>query len=170
MVRCYFRHMFRSTLSSICTVVLLSSCGSQKPATVHDTVFGSSSDPVFFSLERTPCFGKCPAYTVVIHADGTARYTGRSNAPREGEFTGTVDKAIMQALFDRASSIGFFGFQDKYDAPVTDIPSTIIRMNADGKDKKVVGRVKTPPAFKPFAAFADSLMAPVAWTKVAEVK
>ena len=132
--------------------------------------FGSAEDSTFFSLERTPCFGKCPAYTVTIMADGTARYTGRSNAPREGEFTGTVDKATMQALFDRAASIGFFGFEDKYDSQVTDIPSTIIRMNADGKDKKVVGRVKTPPAFKPFAAFADSLLAPVVWTKVAEVK
>ena len=170
MVCRYFRHMLRSTLSSICTVLLLSSCDSQKPAAVPGTVFGSSSDPVFFSMERTPCFGKCPAYTVTIKADGSARYTGRSNAPREGEFTGTVDRATMQALFDRASSIGFFSYQDKYDSQVTDIPSTIIRLNADGKDKKVVGRVKTPPAFKPFAAYADSLLAPVPWTKVAEVK
>lgn len=170
MVRRYFRHMLRSILSSISTLLLLSSCGSQKPVAGSGTVFGSEKDAVFFSLERTPCFGKCPAYTVVIHADGSARYTGRSNAPREGEFTGTVDKTTMQALFDRASSIGFFGFEDKYDAQVTDIPSTIIRMNADGKDKKVVGRVKTPPAFKPFAVFADSLLAPVVWTKVAETK
>jgi hypothetical protein len=158
-------------LFSALMVMSIASCGSQQPAaSASGTAFGSKTDSVFFSLQRTPCFGKCQAYTVTIMADGTAHYTGRSNAPREGEFTGKVDKAAMQALYDRASSIGFFGYLDKYDGQVTDLPSTIIRVNADGKDKKVLGRVKTPPAFKPFAAFADSLLAPLQWTKVAETK
>lgn len=149
---------------------LLVSCHSQQPASSGATTFGSAADKLFFSLQRTPCFGKCPAYTVEIDADGSARYTGRSNAPREGEFTGQVEKAAMQALYDRASSIGFFGFQDKYDGQVTDLPSTIIRVNANGQDKKVVGRVKTPLAFRPFAEFADSLMGRVSWTKVEGTK
>ncbi len=158
-------------LFSALIMMSIASCGSQQPAaSASGTVFGSQTDSVFFSLQRTPCFGKCPAYTVTILADGSAHYTGRSNAPREGDFTGKVDKTVMQALYDRASTIGFFGYQDKYDGQVTDLPSTIIRVNADGKDKKVLGRVKSPAAFKPFAAFADSLLAPVVWTKVLEVK
>lgn len=140
------------------------SCHSQQPAPSAQTSFGSAKDSTFFSLERTPCFGRCPAYTVTIAADGSARYVGRSNAPREGEFTGQVDKATMQAILDRARSIGFFGYAEKYDGQVTDIPSTIIRVNADGQDKKVVGRMKTPPGFKPFAAYADSLLGSVRWS------
>jgi hypothetical protein len=163
--------MLHKFLFSALIVLSVASCGSQQTtASASGTEFGSKSDSVFFSLQRTPCFGKCPAYTVTILADGSAHYTGRSNAPREGEFTGRVDKALMQALYDRASSIGFFGFQDKYDGQVTDLPSTIIRVNASGKDKKVVGRVKTPPAFKPFASYADSLLASVEWTLVAPDK
>ena len=157
------------TLLPLAMIGLLASCHSQQPATAG-TTFGSASDKLFFSLQRTPCFGTCPAYTVEIDADGSARYTGRSNAPREGDFTGQVDKSTMQALFDRASSIGFFGFQDKYDGPVTDLPSTIIRVNANGQDKKVVGRVKTPLTFRPFAEFADSLLEAVTWTKVGDTK
>ncbi|MBP7514226.1 MAG: hypothetical protein KA791_06750 [Flavobacteriales bacterium] len=149
---------------------ILTSCHSQQTTSLGSTTFGSKSDSVFFSLQRTPCFGKCPAYTVRIDADGSAHYTGRSHAPREGEFIGRVDKATMQALYDRASAIGFFAFQDKYDGPVTDLPSTIIRVNANGTDKKVVGRVDTPRAFKPFAAFADSLLGHVQWEKVADPK
>ena len=163
--------MTHKLLFSALIVMSMASCSSQQPAaTPSGTVFGSKSDSVFFSLQRTPCFGKCPAYTVRIDADGSAHYTGRSNAPREGEFSGRVDKATMQALYDRASAIGFFAFQDKYDGPVTDLPSTIIRVNANGADKKVVGRVDTPRAFKPFAAFADSLLGQVQWEKVAEPK
>ena len=167
----YFRRMRMMSIPVIVSALFISSCSSQQPATpATSTVFGSKTDSVFFSLQRTPCFGTCQAYTVTILADGHAHYTGRSNAPREGDHTGHVDKATMQALYDRASSIGFFDFQDKYDGPVTDLPSLIIRINAAGKDKKVVGRVKTPPAFKPFAAYADSLLAPVQWTKVAPEK
>ncbi len=143
-------------------------CSGQRPtgAGAHSR-FGSDADSTFFSLERTPCFGKCPAYTVIINADGSARYVGRSNAPRQGTYTGRVDSGIMQLLLERAKAISFFDLAEKYDGQVTDLPSTIIRVNADGRDKKVFGRYKTPPAFKPFAAFADSLLLPVQWTQVA---
>ncbi len=156
-----------TNLSSICALLLVASCGSQKSASVPEPVFGSDTDSLFFSLERTPCFGKCPAYFVTIKSDGSAIYKGRSYAPRQGTYIGTVDKASMQLLLDRAKAIGFFDFAEKYDGQVTDLPSTILRLNADGHDKKVFGRYKTPPAFKPFAAFADSLLLPVQWTQVA---
>lgn len=146
----------------------LVACNGQKPTAAGvSSRFGSDADSLFFSLERTPCFGKCAAYTVTINADGSARYVGRSNAPRQGTCTGTVDKASMQLLLDRAKAIGFFDFAEKYDGQVTDLPSTIIRVNADGRDRKVFGRYKTPPAFKPFAAYADSLLQSVQWTQVA---
>jgi hypothetical protein len=133
-------------------------------------VFGSDADPVFFSIERTPCFGKCPAYMITVQRDGSATYVGRSNAEREGTYTGKVDQTTMVKLFDKANAVGFFDMQDKYDGPITDIPSTIIRLNANGRDKKVHGRYKTPPSFKPFAQFADSLLLPVTWTKVSDEK
>jgi hypothetical protein len=145
------------------------SCSSQK-STQDQPVFGSDADPVFFSIERTPCFGKCPAYTITIQRDGGATYVGRSNVDREGTYTSKVDNVMMVKLFDKANAIGFFDMQDKYDGPITDIPSTIIRMSANGRDKKVVGRYKTPSSFKPFAQFADSLLLPLEWTKVNEEK
>lgn len=167
----YIRPMHACLPAFVLPALALISCGSQRSSTpASGTGFGSKTDSVFFSLQRTPCFGTCPAYSVEIRSDGSAHYSGRSHAPRVGEFNGTVDRAAMQALVDRAQAIGFFSFQDKYDGPVTDLPSTIIRVNANGKDKKVVGRVKTPPAFKPFADYADSLLAQVRWEQVAETK
>lgn len=29
------------------------------------------------TLARTPCFGKCPVYSVTVHADGSVEYDGR---------------------------------------------------------------------------------------------
>lgn len=127
--------------------------------------FGSASDSLFFSLERTPCFGKCAAYLVTIDKNGHVKWVGRSNTDHIGPWSAELDFVTMEKLLIRAKEIGFFGFENKYDGQVTDLPSTIIRVNADGQDKKVFGRYKTPPAFKPFAAFADSLIAPLKWSK-----
>lgn len=125
-----------------------------------------AGDSLFFALDRTPCFGRCPTYKVRIYEGGSATYEGIRSVEREGRFTGRVDRALMDALYARATAIGFFDMQDRYDAQVTDLPSTIIRVKANGQDKQVVGRVGTPPAFKAFATYADSLLNTVDWVKV----
>lgn len=126
-------------------------------------------DSVFFSLERTPCFGTCPTFKITIMQDGSAVYEGRRFAPREGRYTGQVDDATMQALLEEAKARGFFAMDDVYDRPVTDLPSVIIRVNAEGRDKQVIGRVGPPQAFKNFTQRAEELLAPIAWTKTGDL-
>lgn len=124
------------------------------------------ADSLFFSMERTPCFGTCKAYRIEIFRSGFATYEGRSNMEKQGKHTARVDQATMLALYNKAEAAGFFGMQDKYDANVTDLPSTFVRVVAAGKDKKVMGRVGQPAAFKAFAAFADELLLPLPWEPV----
>ncbi len=127
-------------------------------------------DSVFFSLERTPCFGTCPTFKITIFQDGSAMYEGRRFAPREGRYTGRVDAATMKALKEEAEARGFYAMDDVYDKPVTDLPSVIIRMNADGKDKQVIGRVGPPQAFKNFTQRAEEILDKIEWTKVGELR
>ena len=69
----------------------------------------------------------------------------------------------MALLLRKAEEVQFFWMQDKYDSQVTDLPSTIIRVVANANDKKVIGRVGTPAAFKALAAYADELVFPLPW-------
>lgn len=159
-------------LASASLIAVIGACKGQETAASAQGegakhTYGSSKDAVFFSLERTPCFGKCPNYTVTIDRTGRAAYEGKRFAEREGSFTGQVSPDVMARLVERAQEIGFFNFKDVYDGQVTDLPSTIIRVNADGKDKTVKGRYQSPAAFKPFAAYADSLLSTVQWAPVA---
>ena len=157
-------------------VALISACNGQKQSMAQDappsdhgtsTVhYASAPDSVFFLLRRTPCFGTCPAYTITILGDGRASYSGNAHVERLGEYTGRVEEAMMQALYERAKEIGFFKLEDRYDGQVTDLPSTIIRVSADGHDKRVVVRVGPPAAFKRYASYADSLLAGVKWMPV----
>ena len=124
------------------------------------------SDSVYFSMQRTPCFGTCPSYKLTILEDGTAYYEGGRFAPREGSYTGKVGADTMEKLWEMAESVGFFSMQDKYDSNVTDLPSTIIRLHGKGKDKRVLARQGTPQTFKNFAESAEELLATVEWTLV----
>lgn len=139
-------------------------------AEVPTTAPGMQRDSVFFSIERTPCFGTCPAYKLTILQDGSAIYEGRRFAAREGRYTGHVDRTTMNALKAAADSLGFFKMEDKYDRPVTDLPSVIIRVHADQGEKQVIGRVGAPEEFKDLTKRAEALLAEVEWTKVGELR
>lgn len=127
-------------------------------------------DSVFFSIERTSCFGTCPAYKLTILQDGSATYLGRRFAEREGRFTGHVDAGTMNALKTAVDSLNFYAMEDKYDRPVTDLPSVIIRVHADHRDKQVIGRVGAPEEFKGLTRLAETLLADVEWTKVGDLR
>lgn len=124
------------------------------------------TDSLFFTLERTPCFGTCKAYRIEVYRSGFVNYEGRRNAEPEGRHTARVSKDVMTALLAKAEEVSFFTMQDKYDAEVTDLPSTIVRVVGNGKDKKVIGRVGQPGSFKSFVAFAEEHLLPLPWKPV----
>src|SRR5580692_12083309 len=41
-------------------------------------------------IERSGCFGTCPAYTFIVRSDGTFLYHGDSYVARKGDYTGTI--------------------------------------------------------------------------------
>ena len=126
----------------------------------------AKADSLFFSIERTPCFGTCKAYRIEVYRSGFALYNGRNNMEKEGPHTALIDAETMDALLKQAEAAGFFGMQDTYDADVTDLPSTTIRVAAGGRDKKVMGRVGQPAAFKTLVGQVEELLLPVPWKPV----
>lgn len=121
---------------------------------------------LFFRLQRTPCFGTCPDYVVTIRRNGEAAYEGGTHALRQGRYQGRFTEDQRKALQARAEALGFFGLADRYDADVTDLPSTIITLEVDGRRKEVLGRLGAPPAFRQLGQYADSLLDQVEWTPV----
>ncbi len=141
----------------------------QAPQQQQEQAQPAVGDSVYFMIERTACYGTCPAYKLTIFQSGEALYEGRRFADREGRFTGRVDAATMQALKDAAEASGFYRLEKEYDMPVTDLPSLIIRLNTGGRDKKVVGRVGTPQSFKDLGQQVEKLLSGVEWTKVGDL-
>lgn len=90
------------------------------------------------SIEHTVCFGSCPIYTVTIAGDGRVTYDGGFHVAFAGRVEEQVDPAAVAALIEQFRAAQFFGLEDRYEAPVTDLPSTVLRLRLGKAEKTVV--------------------------------
>ncbi|MDZ7880581.1 MAG: DUF6438 domain-containing protein [Saprospiraceae bacterium] len=110
------------------------------------------------SLRRSPCFGRCPAYTYELFADGKVAYFGESHVQRLGSYTTKVDAAFMKRVADKALSIKYLALSEKYpigDVAISDVPTvtTYIRIGNDGK--KVANNYDAPKELTAFEEWLD---------------
>jgi len=89
------------------------------------------------SLERLPCFGLCPEDLLVIRADGSAGYEGRRAVPLLGSYVGRLEPRDFRRIARLVQEIHFFRLKDRYDAPVSDLPSRVTRVVGGGTRKSV---------------------------------
>ena len=98
---------------------------------------------VVITIERSRCYGYCPAYSAQIHADGEVVYVGKSDVKEMGERRFKISHEKVQQLIKAFEQVDYFSLKDKYDADengitVTDLPTTTTSICLDGKKKRVV--------------------------------
>lgn len=89
------------------------------------------------TLDRTVCFGTCPDYSVEIHGDGTAFYTGRMFVAVFGRHTMHISPASVRMLFEKFKAARFFAMSDEYRYAITDNPTYTMTIAFDGHHKAV---------------------------------
>ena len=130
-------------------------------------VFSNNQKSPLVKMRKTPCFGKCPYFEVVIFNDGSIKYEGFKFVDKIGLYSSEINQKKVALIEDYIKRIDFFSFDDVYDAKVTDLPSVIIEINLNGKHHKVKGRYKMPEKFKFFTKFIDDILLGVdSWIKV----
>jgi hypothetical protein len=53
----------------------------------------------YLKLERTPCFGKCPTYSVEFLKTGQVIYTGKKNTKMLGDLQGKNEQSSIECFF-----------------------------------------------------------------------
>lgn len=96
------------------------------------------------TLERTTCFGTCPAYTLSIYEDGTVVYEGRQFVKRKGKARSRISKAALDELVREFDRINYFSLDDDYTGAQknckelwTDNPTATTSLNWNGKSKVI---------------------------------
>ena len=95
------------------------------------------------TLERTVCYGTCPAYKLTIFDDGKVVYEGKDFVKQKGKAEGHITKRELEELVREFERINYFSLDDYYvddrNCPEiwTDNPSAITSLNSNGKTKKI---------------------------------
>jgi hypothetical protein len=96
------------------------------------------------TMQRTPCFGMCPVYTVDITADGVVTFNGERFVDVTGISTAAIEPDSAAALIQEMVAGGFFDLADSYaygekvcGSYHTDAPRVTLTLRTRGRVKTV---------------------------------
>ena len=108
---------------------------------------GSLSDAdlktITIHLERTACFGTCPAYSVTIHGDGRVEYNGKSHVKEMGTREGRIETDKIRAIASEFAKIKFWGLDEDswaskcHGRVCTDMATAITELSVTGMTHRV---------------------------------
>ena len=126
-------------------------------------------------LERGPCFGTCPVYSVTLDGSGAILFEGRRFVADTGISTGRVPPARIDSLVAELAAGGYFDFADRYAAGesgceryATDLPSVITEVRAGGRSKRIEhdhGCMEAPEALTALEGRIDSVAGVARWIR-----
>lgn len=91
-------------------------------------------NPLFKSitLQRTPCFGSCPVFSLVIFSDGHVLFDGEHFVSEKGKHSWTIDAETISALNEAIWKHGYFTMIEKAEAvEITCLPTCITTVLMD---------------------------------------
>lgn len=117
-------------------------------------------------IERTRCFGDCPAYTFIVSMDGSFRYVGEYGVEHMGEHTGTVSVGQLNQVMAFIGESGYADFQDTYSASFLDAPTVYSMVVQSGDTKVIENYGNTGPAtLWAIEQLIDSLLETAEWNE-----
>jgi hypothetical protein len=131
---------------------------------IETNVFKQDHGISDIGIERSRCLAGCPAYTLIIRADGSFRYIGEYGVERLGEYTGIVNQGILNQVLAFINEARFFGFEDSYTASFLDGPTTYTMVVKQGKTKVIENYANSGPAtLWAIEQLIDSLLENAEW-------
>jgi hypothetical protein len=92
-------------------------------------------------LQRTVCYGTCPAYSIEIRGDGSVTYIGGSFTLITGKHHEQIPVSTVVSLVDKFRAADYFSLKDRYHWNVTDNPTYTTSIEFDGIKKEVIDYV-----------------------------
>jgi hypothetical protein len=125
------------------------------------------------TLERTPCFGSCPVYSLSITRSGVVRFDGKKFVRRAGPDSAKISTAAVDSLLAEMSKAGYYDFEERYTsgAPAcgryaTDLPSAITSVTDDSRSRRIQhdhGCSDAPPALSRLEGRIDEVAGTARW-------
>ncbi len=122
------------------------------------------------SLERTGCFGKCPAYVFEVWNDGVAIYAGARNVERLGKFEAQASEDLINKIKELGAELGILKMEDGYplnkEKRPADLPVTNVYFNNGDKEHYTVDVMGAPEELTKFERAVDEIMNSMDWKPI----
>ena len=142
----------RNQILIVSSLIGALACSSLKPEKKYE------SSPFKLEINASPCFGRCPAYTLIIDNEGNTSYEGLKYPRTNGKVERVMSKSDLDSIRLVLDENQFWDLDSIYDNPqISDLPSLGIQWQSDSKKHKVTGRFNTPEGFDNIAAFIERL-------------
>jgi hypothetical protein len=117
-------------------------------------------------MERTQCYGTCPAYTFVVSANGRCRYEGGKFAKIQGNLTGQASVITFHRVAEMLLDLKFPELDNEYEPSVTDCPTTFTTAVIKGQRKIVKNYAEGGPSkLWGLEQIIDVMLSQVQWDK-----
>ncbi len=128
------QRLFRA--GAACSVVLIAAMSARPADQPTDLNSLSETDlkTLTIRMERTECYGTCPAYTVTIHGDGRMEYQGKGHVKQSGTQEARLELDTIKALAKEFAKANFLTLSEDYSGEnctryCTDLPTTVTELN-----------------------------------------
>jgi hypothetical protein len=88
-------------------------------------------------MSKGPCYGSCPVFKISIDGTGQATFEGTRFVKKMGPHARQLAAEETNALFQAFIDSDFWSFEDRYTAPVSDLPTTFLTFTHEGQSKKI---------------------------------
>ncbi|HUR94077.1 MAG TPA: DUF6438 domain-containing protein [Gemmatimonadales bacterium] len=139
-------HPHRMAVGALACTWLTAACARPSPPVPQTEVRAAPSARELgtVSLERGPCFGTCPVYSVTVDRSGAVRFEGRRFVRDTGVSVGTVSPSAVDSLLAELDGSGYFALEDLYrmGEPVcprfaTDLPTVVTQVRIGERVKRI---------------------------------
>lgn len=125
-----------------------------------------ASPKILLSLERYPCFGKCPVYKITFFEDGVVHYEGKRNVDLRGVHNTEISKTALYDLLQYAANINYSNLGNVYPQSgkiIMDVPLTITYVQYGAEINQIENHHNAPVNLIKFEEHIELLIDNLNW-------
>jgi hypothetical protein len=119
-----------------------------------------------FEMSKSPCFGKCPVYTVTVFQNGSMQLTAKENMTLKGKYTLQMSQPELNSFKAKLKSLNLLTLRNEYREPIADAPATHIVYSEGDSTKKIFTNFLFPDSLQNFTEQLDKMVQAGRWTQV----
>lgn len=123
---------------------------------------GHADTSSLIKMEKTGCYGTCPAYLLEVSDEGEMRFKGYGHT-RVDSASSQLTPEEVSVLRSLLISKEFQSLKEEYIADVSDLPFTHLTIPTEGGEKKISCRGGMPDAFSTVASFLTEKVDSKGW-------